>query len=205
MREQARWTPDENNLRKCQMDPEKMIEQLTACGDWWDKFAKNLTSQGKRGAEETPFLPGGKKPKGGGQGGSYGASGSGFGNGGAQKENRPERGRPEHRDGSRRDGSRGGDRDGGRRRDNTPAPTSRVTTFGSDKEDKNPFELKWHTSPTFLPQHSIWVINSNHAKRQSLSAEGRCFLCKDKGHLARDCPQMENMYKDKKACYFKRK
>ena len=94
MREQARWTPDENNLRKCQMDPDKMIEQLTACGDGWDKFAKKLTSQGKRGAQESPFLPGGKKPKGGGQGGSYGASGSGFGNGGAQKENMPDRGIP---------------------------------------------------------------------------------------------------------------
>jgi hypothetical protein len=31
MREHARFTPDDNNLRKCQMDPERMIEQLTAC------------------------------------------------------------------------------------------------------------------------------------------------------------------------------
>jgi hypothetical protein len=46
MREHARFTPDDNNLRKCQMDPERMIEQLTACSDWWDKFAKNLTGQG---------------------------------------------------------------------------------------------------------------------------------------------------------------
>jgi hypothetical protein len=48
MREQARYTPDDNNLRKCQMDPERMIEQLTAWSDWWDKFAKTLTGSAKR-------------------------------------------------------------------------------------------------------------------------------------------------------------
>ena len=184
-----------------------MPEQLTACGDWWDKLANNLTSQGKRGAEEAPWNPGGKRPKGGGQGGSSGASGSGHSIGGAQRERegRPDRDRPANRDGQRYNRpERERDRDGGRHRSNSmPAPSTKVAT--DSKEDKNPFELKWHTSPTYLPQHSIWVINSNHAKRASLSAENRCFICKDKGHLARDCPQMEAMYKQRKACYYQRK
>jgi hypothetical protein len=187
------------------MDPEKMIEQLTACGDWWDKFAKNLTSQGKRGADETQFLPVGKKTKGGGGGSAYGASGSGYGNGGAQRDNRQERGRPDNREGNRGVDNRGGyNRDGNRRRDPV-APHSKGVTFGNDNAEANPFELKWHTSPTYMPKHSIWVIDSNYAKRQSLSAEGRCFLCKDKGHLGRDCPRMEKMYSEKKACYYQRK
>jgi hypothetical protein len=158
MREQAHWTPDENNLRKCQMDPKKMIEQLTACGDWWDKFAKNLSSQSKRGADDAPFQPVGKKPKGGGGGSAYGASGYGYGYGGAQRENRQERGRPQQRD-NRRDGSRGdswggGSRDGDHRKV-PPAPDFKKVTFGRGKEDDNPFLLKYHTSPTYLPKHSI--------------------------------------------------
>jgi hypothetical protein len=183
-----------------------MIEQLTACEDWWDKFAKNLTS--KRGADDAPFLPVGKKHKGGSSGSANGASGSGYGNGGARNDNRQERGRPEQREyrsDNRSDSRGGGNRDGDRRR-NPPAPDSRKVTFGKDrKEDENPFLLKYHTSPVYQPKHSIWVIDSSPEKRQSLSAEGRCFLCKDKGHSARDCPRMEKLYADRKACYYQRK
>jgi hypothetical protein len=78
------------------MDLEKMIEQLTACGDWWDKFAKHLTT--KRGADDQPFQMVQKKHKGGGSGGSNGASGSGYGNGGSRGDSRQERGRPEQRE-----------------------------------------------------------------------------------------------------------
>jgi hypothetical protein len=198
MRELARYTPDENNLRKCQMDPDKMIEQLTACGDLWDKFARTLTGQGKRGAEETPFQQQGKKPKGGGGGGSgYGASGSGYGNGGASSGGR--QAKPE----GRRPGNRGGgSNEGAPRRDNTPAPFSKVEQFLG--QEANPFKKKWHTSPTFVPQHSIWVLDSSPMKRKELSEQGRCFVSKDKGHLGRDCPRMERMFSEKKACYYKR-
>jgi hypothetical protein len=200
MREQARWTLDDNNLRKCQMDPERMLEQLAACGDWWDKYAKHLTS--KRGGEEQPFTQVQQKKHKGNGGGSNGASGSGYNSGTPRSEsNRENRGRPEHRE--QRSDSRGdfkGNMKDGQKGQNS-GDTKRV---GFHKEDENPFKLKYHTSPVSLPQHSIWVADSSSAKRATLSAEGRCFLCKDKGHNARDCPRMGSMYKDGKACYFKK-
>ncbi len=63
----------------------------------------------------------------------------------------------------------------------------------------------FHTSPVHLPKHSIWVIDSSPAKRATLSAEGKCFLCKEKGHNARDCTKMASLYADMKACYYQRK
>jgi hypothetical protein len=198
MREQARFTPDENNLRKCQMDPEKMIEQLTACGDWWDKFAKTLTGQGKRGADDTPFLPQGKKPKGGGGGGSGGgASGSGYGNGGAPSGGR--HGKPE---GRRPDNRGAGSSEGAQGRDNhTPAPYSKIPKEGNGQES-NPFLMKWNTRATFAPQHSIWVLNSTPVKERSFLLRAGASSARIRGTLAgialawRRCS-------DKKACYYK--
>jgi hypothetical protein len=198
MREQARWTLDDSNLRKCQMDPEKMIEQLTACGDWWDKYAKHLST--KRGGDDQPFTQVQQKKH---KGTSERPSGSGYGTGGPRDNSRQERGRPEHRSDNRGD-SRGSRDDRGR----TPAPDTRRVNFETDrpKEDEDPFKNKsYHTSPVYLPKHSIWAIDSSPAKRAALSTEGKCFLCKEKGHSARDCKQMEKLYADRKACYYQRK
>jgi hypothetical protein len=95
MREQARYTPDDKKLRKCQMDPERMIEQLTACSDWWDKYAKTLTGQGNRkDADEAPFMPYGKKPKGG--GGSDGSGAGASGSGHSRQDRKPEGRKPDN-------------------------------------------------------------------------------------------------------------
>jgi hypothetical protein len=63
----------------------------------------------------------------------------------------------------------------------------------------NPFKMGWNTRSNFAEKHSFWVLDSSKALRSQLASEGKCFLCKDKGHLGRDCPSMAKMFSEKKS------
>jgi hypothetical protein len=153
MREQARYTPDDNNVRKCQMDPENMIEQLTACSDWWDKYAKTLTGQGKRKeAHEAPFMPFGKKLKGGGGSGGRGAgaSGSGYDNGGGSRHDRKAEGRkPDNRGAGSNAGAPSG---------NAPLISTTTAPLQEASTTRSPTPLRWVDgkpgAPTLTSTHS---------------------------------------------------
>jgi hypothetical protein len=74
----------------------------------------------------------------------------------------------------------------------------------NDKEP-NPFKMGgYQTRGTYADNHSFWVLESTRAQRTQLASEGKCILCKEKGHLGKDCPSMAKMFSEKKTCYFKR-
>jgi hypothetical protein len=201
VREQARYTLDENMLRKPQMNPDMMIEQLTASSDYWDKYAKTLTgTQKRKDAEDLPFTPYGKKPKGGGGGNGAGASGSGHGNGGGRREERrPDGRRADDRGSGRPAGSTGGngDRVNNQYGNRTPAPHSNM--------EPNPFTKQgWETRGTYADKHSLWVHDSNRLQRQELANNGKCSICKESGNIGKNCSKMSQLFSAKKACYFKR-
>jgi hypothetical protein len=197
MKEQARYTLDERNLRKPQMDPERMIEQLTASSEWWDKYAKTLTgSQKRKDAEDPPFTPYDKKSKGGGGGNGAGAFGSSHGNGGGRREERrPEGRRSDDKGAKHTAGATGGD--GGKVNhqygNRTPAAN------GSDKEP-NPFNMPgWATRGTYANKHSLWVMDSTRVQRQHLTNDGKCSICKEPGRIGKNYTRMAQMYSAKHA------
>jgi hypothetical protein len=203
--EQARYTLDENMLRKPQMNPDMMIEQLLAASDYWDKFAKTLTGAQKRqDAEELPFTPYGKYPKGGSGGGGHGAaSGSAHTNGGGRREERrPDSRRADDRGSGRPAGASGGN---GGRGNNPRGESGNRTPAPHNNVEPNPFDKQgWETRGTYANNHSLWVHGSTRQQRQELANSGKCSICRSSDHVGRNCSRMAQMFSAKKTCYFKR-